>query len=116
MADLCATNGRLMRIYYVTLNTGDEARRISLDLLDSRLAVCTNWFPITCMYRWEGRTTEEPEVALLIKTRAGLRDEIEAVIRRHVDYTNCVAEFATESLNEPFGQWLSECVPARERK
>ncbi|MBV8815732.1 MAG: divalent cation tolerance protein CutA, partial [Verrucomicrobia bacterium] len=47
-----------MRIYYVTLNTDDEARRISQELLERQLAVCTNWFPITCAYRWEGKLVE----------------------------------------------------------
>ena len=42
-----------MRIYYITLNTPEEASRISRALLEQRLAVCTNWFPITCAYRWE---------------------------------------------------------------
>jgi periplasmic divalent cation tolerance protein len=37
-----------MRIYYITLNNDDEARRISKALLEGQLAVCTNWFPITC--------------------------------------------------------------------
>ena len=44
-----------MRIYYVTLNTDDEARQITHALLERQLAVCANWFPITCAYRWEGK-------------------------------------------------------------
>ena len=72
-----------MKIFYVTLNTADEARRISRELLEKQLAVCTNWFPITCAYRWEGKITEEPETVLVIKTQTGYRSDIEAVIRGH---------------------------------
>ena len=64
-----------MKILYVTLNTADEARRISHELLEKQLAVCTNWFPITCAYRWEGKITEEPETVLVIKTQAGYRND-----------------------------------------
>jgi uncharacterized protein involved in tolerance to divalent cations len=44
----------LMHLYYVTLNTVDEARQIGRALLEQQIAVCTNWFPITCAYRWQG--------------------------------------------------------------
>ena len=95
-----------MKIFYVTLNTADEARRISRELLEKQLAVCTNWFPITCAYRWEGKITEEAETVLVIKTQAGYRNEIEAVIRSQISYTNFVGELAPESVNTSFAGWL----------
>ena len=100
-----------MRIYYVTLNTADEARQISRVLLEKQLAVCTNWFPITCAYRWEGKTAEEAETVLLIKTQSGYRSTIEQVIREHINYTNFIAEIAPESVNESFLKWLNTEVP-----
>lgn len=101
-----------MRIYYVTLNTADEAHQISHALLEQQLAVCTNWFPITCAYRWEGKIVEEPETVLLIKTQPNYRGAIEQVIRRHVDYTNLIAEIVPESVNTSFLKWLDTEVPA----
>jgi periplasmic divalent cation tolerance protein len=101
----------LVRIYYITLNTDDEARRISRALLEQQLAVCTNWFPITCAYRWEGKIVEEPETVLLVKTQAGYRQAIEEVVRQHISYTNLMAEIAPESVNESFANWLSAEVP-----
>jgi periplasmic divalent cation tolerance protein len=100
-----------MRIFYVTLNSADEARQISRALLEQQLAVCTNWFPITCAYRWEERIVEEAETVLLVKTRAGYRSAIEEVIRRHVSYTNFIGELAPESVNEAFLKWLGDEVP-----
>jgi periplasmic divalent cation tolerance protein len=101
----------IMRIFYVTLNTADEARRISHELFGKQLAVCTNWFPITCAYRWEGKIVEEPETVLVIKTQAGYRGDIETVIRNHISYTNFIGEIAPESVNESFMQWLGAEVP-----
>jgi len=100
-----------MRIYYVTLNTADEARQISRVLLEEQLAVCTNWFPITCAYRWEGKTVEEPETVLVVKTQAGYRSAVERVIRERISYTNFIAEIAPESINEGFVNWLNAEVP-----
>jgi periplasmic divalent cation tolerance protein len=100
-----------MRMYYITLNTDDEARRISKALLEQQLAVCTNWFPIACAYRWEGKIVEEPETVLLVKTQPGYRQAIEQVVRQHISYTNLMAEIAPESVNESFVNWLNAEVP-----
>ena len=101
-----------MRIFYVTLNTDDEARRIAHALLEAELAVCCNWFPITCAYRWDGRIVEEPETVLLVKTQAGKRAEIERTIAGFVSYTNCIAELTPDSVNGAFRAWLDGAVAA----
>lgn len=102
-----------MKLYYATLNTADEARAIGRILLEQQLAVCVNWFPITCAYRWEGKLTEEPEVVLLIKTQSGLRTEIEQVIQQHISYTNFFAEISPSYVNQGFLVWLNREVPER---
>ena len=101
-----------MRIYYVTLNTAEEASQISRALLDQRLAVCTNWFPITCAYREEDKVVEEAETVLLVKTHADYRSAVEQVVREHISYTNFIAEIAPEYVNETWLQWLDAEVPA----
>jgi periplasmic divalent cation tolerance protein len=55
-----------MIFVYVTLNTAEEAREIGRALLDRGLANCVNYFPITCMYRWEGAVTEEPVTVMIV--------------------------------------------------
>jgi periplasmic divalent cation tolerance protein len=100
-----------MRLYYVTLNTVGEASQISRALLEQQLAVCTNWFPITCAYRWSGKIVEEPETVLIIKTQSGYREAIAQVIRQHITYTNIIAEISVESINPDFLNWLNAEVP-----
>lgn len=102
-----------MKLYYVTLNNSDEAQHISRVLLEKQLAVCVNWFPITCAYRWEGEIIQEPEIAFLIKTQAGLRTEIEQVIREHISYTNFIAELSPSYVNQSFLVWLNQEVSAQ---
>ncbi len=100
-----------MRLYYITLNTAEEAERIGRALLEQRLAVCVNWFPITCAYRWEGRIVQEPEVVLIVKTREGYFDAIQRVLQEHLTYTNFVAELSPVQVNTPFLNWLHAEVP-----
>jgi periplasmic divalent cation tolerance protein len=102
-----------MILYYITLNTVEEARQISRALLAQKLAVCTNWFPITCAYSWSGQIEEEAETVLIVKTQSGYRTELENVIRQHIDYTNFIAELLPESINESFRQWLNAEVPIK---
>jgi periplasmic divalent cation tolerance protein len=101
-----------MKIFYVTLNNVDEARLIARDLLERRIAVCCNWFPITCAYRWADEIKEEPEIVLLAKTQAGRREAVEGAIARVVGYVNCIAEIAPASVNAAFLDWLDRDAPA----
>jgi periplasmic divalent cation tolerance protein len=96
-----------MQLLYVTLNTVEEAHQISHALLEKKLALCTNWFPITCAYRWQGEIKEEPEVVLIVKTQLQYREDIEQVITEHISYTNCIAEISVSSVNEGFLSWLN---------
>lgn len=100
-----------MKIYYITLNTFDEAKKISYSLLTQQLAVCTNWFPIQCAYRWEGEVKEEAEVVLIVKTQNGKRDDIEKVIAQHITYNNFIGELDVHSTNKGFLEWLNKEVP-----
>ncbi|MEJ5250801.1 MAG: divalent-cation tolerance protein CutA [Chthonomonadetes bacterium] len=97
-----------MVILYITLNTDEEARTISRALLEKRLAVCTNWFPITCAYRWKGEITEEPETVLIVKTEPELYEAVADEVRRHISYTNFIAQIDVPKINNEFASWLKE--------
>lgn len=96
-----------MKFFYVTLNNNEEAKKISLALLEQNIAVCTNWFLISCAYRWEGEIVQEEEYVMIIKTKEDKRKDIEKVIADHIDYLNCIAEIDVKSINEKYGNWLS---------
>ena len=97
----------MLALYYLTFSTPDEVQAVAHDLLRERIAVCTNWFPITCAYLWEGTVQQESETVLIVKARAGMREQIEAVVRRHIDYTHFVGEIPLASVNPDFAQWLT---------
>jgi periplasmic divalent cation tolerance protein len=102
-----------VKIIYVTLNTADEARAIARTLLERQLAVCCNWFPITCAYRWEGRIVEEPETVLLVKTQAEFTEAVEEVVKSAINYTNCIARISPDAVNSAFLDWLNREAPVR---
>lgn len=97
----------MLALYYLTFGKSDEAQAVAYDLLRERIAVCANWFPITCAYLWEDAVQQESETVLIVKARAGMRERIEAVARRHIDYTHFVGEIPLASVNADFTQWLT---------
>ncbi|MCS6918521.1 MAG: divalent-cation tolerance protein CutA [Fimbriimonadales bacterium] len=97
-----------LSLYYMTFSTLEEAQAVTYALLRQKLAVCANWFPITCAYLWEGEVQQEPETVLIVKARAGMREAIEQVVRAHIDYTQFIGELPLASVNAPFAQWLAQ--------
>ena len=64
-----------------TVAEPDVARRLADGLLEKRLAACVQTLPIHSAYRWKGAIQREPEILLLIKTKAALYPEVEAYLR-----------------------------------
>ena len=102
----------MMKFFYLTLSNADQAKQISIELIEKHIAACTNYWPMQSVYRWQGEIRVDSEVVLIIKTKSHQRQAIEAVIRRHIDYTNCIAEIDVSSVNESYLQWLNREVDA----
>ena len=99
-----------MKMIYTTLGNNDEARTIGRELLDKKLANCVNFFPITCIYNYKNKITEEPEVVLIVKTKDGYYDKVKQVIKSHIDYDNFIGQLSVDKLNDDFSSWLDEVV------
>ena len=60
----------------------EVALEIARALIERKLAACVNVLAeCTSVYRWQGKVETAAEVPLLIKTRAAIYDEVEAVIK-----------------------------------
>lgn len=96
-----------MCLYYITFSDAETAEAVGRALLEQRLAVCVNWFPIACAYLWEGEIVREPETVLIVKALPNRFEAIEAVVRSHVDYVNFIGEIVPSRVNTGFLEWLS---------
>jgi len=71
----------------VTTSSQEEAERIARALVDSKLAACVNIISgLRSIYRWKGKTWDEGELLLLIKTRMVLFERVEGVIKELHSY------------------------------
>jgi periplasmic divalent cation tolerance protein len=60
-----------VRVVLVTAPDAETAAAIGRTLVEEQLIACANLVPgIRSIYRWEGKIADEPEVLLVLKTRA----------------------------------------------
>ena len=64
-------------VVLITAANHEEAGRIAHALVDARLAGCANIVGgIRSIYRWEGRTQDDQEVLMIVKTRKHLFERL----------------------------------------
>ena len=62
-------NGEFSTLF-VTASSTEEAKKISYELLKTKLVACVNIIPqVTSLYIWEGKQEESNEVLMMIKVR-----------------------------------------------
>ncbi len=94
---------------YITTGSEDEARRIGRTLVEEKLAACVNIFPIESIYRWQGNIEEEGEVAMFVKTRGELVDQvIDRVKELHSYEVPCIVSLPIAKGNPDYLKWIEE--------
>jgi periplasmic divalent cation tolerance protein len=92
-------------VLLTTTPTRDEAARIAKLLIDEKLAACVQLLPIESFYFWQGKTQNEAEVLLLVKTRCSLFEKSIARIKEIHSYT--VPEIVALPFSAGFAGYLN---------
>ena len=92
-------------VLLTTTPTREEAAKIANLLIDERLGACVQLIPIESFYFWQGKTQNEAEVLLLVKTRTNLFDRAIARIKDVHSYT--VPEIVALPFSAGFGGYLN---------
>ncbi|MCU0722087.1 MAG: divalent-cation tolerance protein CutA [Planctomycetes bacterium] len=102
----------------VTAPDAAAATAIGTALVEERLAACANLVPgLVSIFRWEGKVHGDPEVLLVIKTRASLFPALEARVRALHPYK--VPEIVALPVvrgSGPYLKWLEEETEGRRKK
>jgi periplasmic divalent cation tolerance protein len=100
------------RLVLTTCSSAEEARRISQELIERRLAACVNIVPqIESVYRWKGEVESATEWLLIIKTTADAFERLQyALVKLHsYDVPECI-EIAIEGGSGGYLEWIGESV------
>jgi len=97
---------------YMTAGSKGEARSIGKALVEAKLAACVNIIdPMNSIYMWEGELQEATEVVLIAKTTEGrVRELIEKFKSLHSYDCPCAVAIPILTGNQPFLDWIGECV------
>ena len=95
-------------IVYSTFPDATSAIAVAEALVRAKLAACVNLSaPITSVYEWEGKLETAPEIAVLIKTRRALADEVIAAARPLHPYSvPCFVILPIEGGSEDYLGWV----------
>lgn len=100
------------RVVYITVGDAMQAETMARLLLDKKLAACCNIInSVRSLYRWQGKTCDDMEFLLVIKTRADKFEELKAVVLAAHPYS-CPEIIALPIVagHEPYLQWINESL------
>jgi periplasmic divalent cation tolerance protein len=87
-----------------TAPTREEAAKIARLLIEEKLAACVQLLPIESFYVWQGKTQNEAETLLLIKTRSALFEP--AIARIKAVHSYSVPEIVAMPFSAGFAGYL----------
>lgn len=95
----------------VMLTTAPSAiagEKLARGLVEARLAACVNIIPgVLSIYRWKDDVQADPEVQLVIKTRASLRERVaQWITENHTYDTPEVIALPIEGGSQEYLAWL----------
>ena len=95
-------------LIYSTFPNLDEAKCVADALVSARLAACVNVFPgMISIYEWKGARQADEEVAMIVKTRAGLTEQIMAEVKRLHPYdVPALLVLPTAGGSEDYCAWI----------
>ncbi|MHC1726550.1 MAG: divalent-cation tolerance protein CutA [Syntrophobacteraceae bacterium] len=100
-------------IVFVTAGSEEEAVKIGQTLVEEKLAACANILPgIRSIYRWKGKTCDEQEVLIIIKTRNSLFPALQSRVRQLHSYE--VPEIITFPVAQGLPEYLSWVIAETE--
>jgi periplasmic divalent cation tolerance protein len=103
-----------VRTVYVTAADEHQAADLARALLARGLIACANLLPrVRSLYLWQGEVQDEPEVAMLLKTRQDRLEElIAAVLELHPYEEPCAVAWPIDAGSEGYLAWVREaCAP-----
>jgi periplasmic divalent cation tolerance protein len=74
-------------VLLTTTSGREEAAEIAKLLIGEKLAACVQLLPIESFYVWQGKTQNEAEILLLVKTRTALFEKAMARIKSLHSYS-----------------------------
>ena len=95
-------------IVFCTIPDEQKGAELARLLVESKVAACASIVPhIRSIYAWKGKTCDEAEALMILKTRSSLLPRLEKEIRAHHPYdVPEIVAFDIAASHEPYLEWL----------
>lgn len=98
----------------IAFGNSEEADEVARALVEERLAVCAQIWPMRSTYRWEGKIEAAYEVLLSAKTLASALPALEAfVLERHGYQVPEIVALPVHWANAAYAGWVKDGVRPR---
>lgn len=95
---------------YTTFASKEEAKKISHELIEKKLAACANIWPINSVYKWQRKVQDSQEWVAIIKTKKNYFTKVEEfIVSKHSYDTPCIIEIPVGQVAKKYSDWLSSC-------
>ena len=92
---------------YVTAGSEQSAKEIAKNLLKQRLIACANMFPINSLYFWDNELQDESEIAMIMKTRYELVQQLIDELKKIHSYdVPCIVSWEIVAGNKDYLSWV----------
>ena len=100
-----------MVFIYTTCASAEEAKILGKLIIDKKMGVCVDHWPITSMYPWEGSLKEVSQVMIVITTLESKLEEVNDLISKHHSYSiPLIAGVDIRRINRAYKEWMTENI------
>jgi periplasmic divalent cation tolerance protein len=99
-------------IVFSTCGSEKEARKISRDIVQEKLAACANIMPVTSCYRWKRKIVTEREYLMIIKSRSEVFARLKGrILALHSYELPEIVSVKIDAGFSPYLKWIGQEVP-----
>jgi periplasmic divalent cation tolerance protein len=100
---------------YTTCTDRAEARTIALSVINERLAVCADFWPISSIYPWQTVLQDVDQHMLMLTTQKALSERLMKFIEGIHSYAiPVIAECDTQITAQPYKFWIEETLESKQ--
>jgi len=93
---------------YITFPSKKEAKRLAKILINKKVAVCCNIFPIESNYWWKGKIEDGKEFVLIAKTLNKKVKQLKEIVKEEHPSTIPFIGVLDAEVNEEYFEWMKE--------
>lgn len=101
---------------YTTCSTLKEAKSIGFSVIDNKLAISVDYWPVHSIYPWKGVIQQIDQYILMFSSQKYLGDDlIEFIGKIHSYITPMIIMSETASVNYPYKFWMDGLLENKNR-